>query len=56
MPAQHNDRDMALWMGLGAILVVAGILVAVFANRWVGIIVALVGLIAFGGLARGRWE
>lgn len=42
-------------IGLGGILVIAGILLAIFWSLWVGIIVALVGLIAFGGFARGRW-
>ena len=42
-------------IGLGGILVVVGILLAIFWSVWVGIIVALVGLIAFGGFARGRW-
>jgi hypothetical protein len=42
-------------IGVGGILVIVGILLAIFWNVWVGVIVALVGLIAFGGFARGRW-
>jgi hypothetical protein len=42
-------------IGLGGILVIVGILLAIFWNVWVGVIIALVGLIAFGGFARGRW-
>jgi hypothetical protein len=42
-------------IGLGGILVIVGILLAIFWSVWIGIIVALVGLIAFGGFARGRW-
>jgi hypothetical protein len=42
-------------IGLGGILVIIGILLAIFWSVWVGIIVALVGLVAFGGFARGRW-
>ena len=42
-------------IGLGGILVIVGIVLAIFWSVWVGIIVALVGLIAFGGFARGRW-
>ena len=42
-------------IGLGGILVIAGIILALFWSVWVGIIIALVGLIAFGGFARGRW-
>ena len=56
MATPRSSRDMTLWMGLGAVLVLAGVLFAVFGNRWLGIVIALVGLIPFGGLARGRWE
>jgi hypothetical protein len=35
--------------------VIVGIPLAIFWSVWIGIIVALVGLIAFGGFARGRW-
>jgi hypothetical protein len=40
---------------LGGAIVIAGIVVAIFWSVIVGVIVALVGLIAFGGFARGRW-
>lgn len=40
---------------LGGVLVIAGILIAIFWSLVFGIIVALIGLIAFGGFARGRW-
>ena len=39
----------------GGILVIAGIVIAIFWSVILGLIVALVGLIAFGGFARGRW-
>ena len=42
-------------IGLGGILVIAGILVAIFGSFWLGVIIALVGLIAFGGFAKGKW-
>ena len=42
-------------IGLGGILVILGIILAIFWNVWIGIIIALIGLIAFGGFARGRW-
>ena len=42
-------------IGLGGILVVIGIVVALFWSLWLGIIIVLIGLIAFGGFARGRW-
>ena len=40
---------------LGGIIVIASILVLLFWSIWVGIIVILIGLIAFGGFSRGRW-
>jgi hypothetical protein len=40
---------------MGGIIVVVGILILIFWSVWLGIIVALVGLLAFGGFARGRW-
>ena len=49
-------RDMRIGgIGLGGILVVAGILVALFWSILLGVIIALVGLIAFGGFVRGKW-
>jgi hypothetical protein len=39
----------------GGIIVIVGILVAIFWSVILGIIIALIGLIAFGGFARGRW-
>jgi hypothetical protein len=40
---------------LGGAIVIAGVLIAIFWSVIVGIIVALIGLVAFGGFARGRW-
>jgi hypothetical protein len=40
---------------LGGLLVIIGIVVAIVWNPWLGIIIALIGLVAFGGFARGRW-
>jgi hypothetical protein len=42
-------------IGLGGILVIAGIVIALVWSVWIGIIVAVVGLVAFGGFAKGRW-
>ena len=39
---------------LGGAIVIAGIVIAIFWSVIVGIIVALVGLLAFGGFVRGR--
>jgi hypothetical protein len=42
-------------ISLGGILVIIGIVVAIFWSVLFGVIIALVGLIAFGGFARGKW-
>ena len=42
-------------IGLGGILVILGIILAIVWSVWIGIIIALVGLVAFGGFAKGRW-
>lgn len=40
---------------LGGIIVIAGIVVLVAWSVWIGLLITLVGLIAFGGFVRGRW-
>ena len=40
---------------LGGIIVIVGILILLFWSVILGIIVALIGLLAFGGFAKGRW-
>jgi hypothetical protein len=42
-------------IGLGGVLVIAGIILAIVWSFWVGLIIALVGLVAFGGFAKGKW-
>lgn len=42
-------------ISLGGILVIIGIVVMILWSFWIGLIVLLIGLIAFGGFARGRW-
>jgi hypothetical protein len=42
-------------ISLGGILVIVGIVVAIVWSLWLGIIIALIGLIAFGGFAKGKW-
>lgn len=40
---------------LGGIIVIVGIVVMLVWSILVGLIIVLIGLIAFGGFARGRW-
>jgi hypothetical protein len=42
-------------IGVGGILVIVGIIVALFWSLILGIIIAVVGLIAFGGFVSGKW-
>ncbi len=42
-------------ISLGGIIVIVGIIVALLGSTLLGIIIALVGLLAFGGFAKGRW-
>jgi len=51
------DRRFGPGGGLtfGGIVVLIGILLLIFWSIWIGLIITLVGLIFFGGFARGRW-
>jgi hypothetical protein len=42
-------------MSTGGGLVIAGIVVAIFWSFLLGAIIAVIGLVAFGGFVRGKW-
>jgi len=42
-------------ISLGGILVIVGIVLMIVWSFLIGLIVALIGLIAFGGFAKGKW-
>jgi len=42
-------------IGLGGILVIVGILLMIVWSLWIGLIITLIGLVAFGGFAKGKW-
>jgi hypothetical protein len=42
-------------ISLGGVLVIIGIVVALFWSIVIGVIIAVIGLVAFGGFVRGRW-
>ncbi|HEX2466980.1 MAG TPA: hypothetical protein VHJ54_02135 [Solirubrobacterales bacterium] len=48
-------RDGFFGISLGGIIVIVGIVLMFFWSVLWGAIIALIGLIAFGGFARGRW-
>jgi hypothetical protein len=55
MSAQSSGNGRFAGIGLGGVLVILGIILAFVWSTWIGIIIALIGLIAFGGFAKGKW-
>ena len=53
MAVDRGKRGGFAGISLGGILVIIGIVVALIWSFWFGVIVALIGLVAFGGFARG---
>jgi hypothetical protein len=49
------SRSKGAGLSLGGALVIAGLVIWLVWSFWLGLIVALIGLIAFGGFVRGRW-
>jgi hypothetical protein len=50
-----DTRGRGAGIGIGGVLVIIGIIVALFWSVLLGVIIALVGLIAFGGFVKGKW-
>src|SRR4051812_16425375 len=40
-------------ISVGGIIVIAGILAIIFWSFWIGLVIVLIGLLAFGGFAKG---
>ena len=55
MAAPERRYGPAGGITLGGIIVIVGIVVMIFWSFLLGLIIALIGLVAFGGFARGRW-
>jgi hypothetical protein len=55
MMAARDTQAGSTGIGLGGALVIAGIAIAIVWSTVLGTIIAAVGLVAFGGFARGRW-
>ena len=53
--ARPGTRSSVAGISLGGVLVLIGIILMFTWSFWGGFIVALIGLLAFGGFARGRW-
>ena len=56
MPVDRGRRGGLIGgLSLGGILVIVGVIVALVWSLLLGIIIVLIGLIAFGGFVRGKW-
>ena len=53
--ATPERRSGIAGISVGGIIVIVGIVITLFWSLWIGLLVVLVGLIAFGGFARGKW-
>jgi fatty acid desaturase len=53
--AGSDDRRGLAGISVGGIIVIVGVVLMILWSFWIGLIVVLVGLIAFGGFARGKW-
>ena len=40
---------------VGGIIVIVGIILMFIWSFWIGLIIGLIGLLFFGGFARGKW-
>jgi hypothetical protein len=54
-PERNGGNGAIGGISLGGVLVIVGIVLMIVWSFWIGLIVALVGLIAFGGFAKGKW-
>ena len=53
--AADSRRGSIGGISLGGIIVIIGIVLMFVVSFWIGLIVVLIGLLAFGGFARGKW-
>jgi hypothetical protein len=53
--ASREGRGGFGGISTGGIIVIVGIIIMLVWSFLLGLIVTLIGLIAFGGFARGRW-
>jgi hypothetical protein len=53
--AERGDRGGIAGISLGGIIVIVGIVVMLVWSFLLGLLIVLVGLLAFGGFARGKW-
>jgi hypothetical protein len=51
----NGERGSIAGISLGGIVVIVGIVLMIVSSFWIGLIVTLIGLLAFGGFAKGKW-
>jgi hypothetical protein len=55
MAAPDRGQGAVGGITVGGIIVIVGIVLMIVWSFWIGLIIVLIGLIAFGGFARGKW-
>ena len=55
MASNRKDGFNIGGIGIGGLLVILGVIVIILGHFWWGLIIGLVGLVAFGGFAKGKW-
>jgi hypothetical protein len=55
MSTSPERRGGVAGISTGGIIVIIGIIIMIIWSFWLGLIVTLIGLIAFGGFVRGKW-
>lgn len=55
MAAEGRTGGSNAGISVGGVVVIVGIVLMIVWSFWVGLILVLVGLVAFGGFAKGKW-
>jgi FtsH-binding integral membrane protein len=50
-----RESGSGIGISLGGIIIIVGIVLMFVWSFWIGLIIAVIGLVAFGGFARGKW-
>ena len=53
--ADRKNRGAIAGISTGGVIVIIGIVLMIVWSFWIGLIIVVIGLIAFGGFARGKW-
>lgn len=53
--AADTRNSSGAGLSFGGILVIVGVIVMIAWSFLIGLVIVLIGLIAFGGFARGKW-